>query len=123
MIWFVIILIIAFLAMYVYFSINVMHKLLTKITKLEEEVKELFENDDWCECSIQSLFISDKSLQDDLNNEYNLRMFDISKVWKKMDELNNDINRAKMRIGKLEQGEKPKIEPTDFGDGARIEEE
>lgn len=121
--WFVIILIIAFLAMYVYFSINVMHKLLTKITKLEEEVKELFENDDWCECSIQSLFISDKSLQDDLNNEYNLRMFDISKVWKKMDELNNDINRAKMRIGKLEQGEKPKIEPTDFGDGARIEEE
>lgn len=123
MIWFVIILIIAFLAMYVYFSMNVMCKLLNKITKLEEEVKELFENDDWCECSIQSLFISDKSLQDDLNNEYNLRMSDISKVWRKMDELNNDINRAKMRIGKLEQGEKPKIEPTDFGDGARIEEE
>ena len=123
MIWFLIVLVIIAMAADVYVSVTIMYKLLQKITKLEEDTKDLFENDDWCESSIQSLFMSDEAFKKELNNEYDLRMSDISKVWRKMDELNNDINRAKMRIGKLEQGELAKIEPIEFGDGARIDEE
>jgi peptidoglycan hydrolase CwlO-like protein len=96
MVWFLLILIIVFVAAYVYFSLMVATKLLTKILNLEKQVSDLFENDAWCEHEFKSLSKTTDELYDN-------HMTDISSVWKKMDELNNDINRAKMRIGKLEQ--------------------
>lgn len=96
MIWFFYILLLAFVAAYVYFSLQVATKLLTKILNLEKQVSDLFENDAWCENEFKSLSKTTDELYDN-------HMTDISSVWKKMDELNNDINRAKMRVGKLEQ--------------------
>lgn len=96
MVWFLLILIIVFVAAYVYFSLLVATKLLNRILTLEKQVTDLFENDDWCEKEF-------KSLSNTTDELYDNHMTDISAVWKKMDELNNDINRAKMRVGKLEQ--------------------
>lgn len=123
MIWLLIILIVAALAAYVYLSMKVAVRLLERIVNLENQVSELYDNDEWCEHSINSISLSNESFADDLEREFHSRMSDIAKVWKKMGELNNEINRTKMRVGKIEQGDTSKIEPAEFGDGARIEEE
>lgn len=103
MVWFLLILIIVFVAAYVYFSLLVATKLLTKILNLEKQVSDLFDNDEWCAQQIGDVSdVADDALSDSQDN-YKNYMTSVSNIWKKMDELNNDINRAKMRIGKLEQ--------------------
>ena len=103
MVWFILILIIVFVAAYVYFSLLVATKLLTKILNLEKQVSDLFDNDEWCAQQIGDVSdVADSALSDSQDNYQNY-MTSVSNIWKKMDELNNDINRAKMRIGKLEQ--------------------
>ena len=96
MIWFLLILIIAFVAVYVYFSLKVATKLLNRVLNLEKQVTDLFDNDEWCEKEFKALSKTTDELYDN-------HMTDMTAVWKKMDELSNDINRAKMRVGKLEQ--------------------
>lgn len=96
MVWFLLILIIAFVAVYVYFSLKVATKLLNRILNLEKQVTDLFDNDEWCEKEFKALSKTTDELYDN-------HMTDMTAVWKKMDELSNDINRAKMRVGKLEQ--------------------
>ena len=116
MIWFFYVLLIMFLVAYVYFSLKVATKLLNRILNLEKQVTDLFDNDEWCEKEFKAFSKTTDELYDN-------HMTDMTAVWKKMDELSNDINRAKMRIGKLEQGNNSKVEPIEFGDGARIDEE
>ena len=97
MIWLVL-LIILFLAVYVYFSIIIAAAIVKKLNNLESQVSELFENDEWCEKEIKET----NKTTDEL---YSVHMADSSKAWLKMDALNNEINRTKMRVGKLEQKE------------------
>lgn len=104
MIWFLYILLLAFVAAYVYFSLKVATRLLTKILNLEKQVSDLFDNDEWCARQIGDVSdIADDALANSQDN-YDKYMKTSSKIWQKIDELNNDINRAKMRVGKLEQG-------------------
>lgn len=105
MIWVYVILFTGVFAFYVWSSVTILARLLRKITNLDTKVSEfdksisdLFDNDDWCEKEIESL----SATSDELYDQY---MTSINNVWKKMDELSNDINRAKMRIGKIEQKE------------------
>ena len=104
MVWFLLILIIVFVAAYVYFSLLVATKLLTKILNLEKQVSDLFDNDEWCARQIGDVSdIADDALSDSQDN-YKNYMTSVANIWQKIDNLSNDINRAKMRIGKLEQG-------------------
>ena len=103
MIWLVL-LIILFFAVCVYFSIIIAAAVVKKLNNLEAQVSELFENDEWCEKEIKET----NKTTDEL---YSMHMTDSSKAWLKMDALNNEINRTKMRVGKLEQKEN-----TDVGD-------
>lgn len=104
MIWFFYILLIVFLAAYVYFSLKVATKLLTRILDLEKQVSDLFDNDEWCAQQIGDVSdVADSALENSQDN-YDKYMKTSSKIWQKIDNLSNDINRAKMRIGKLEQG-------------------
>lgn len=96
MTWFVIALIVVFIAVYVYFSVLIAAGMINKITNIEKQVADLYENDEWCENEIKAL----SKTSDDL---YSTHMVDTAAIWKKFDEQHNDINRAKMRIGKLEQ--------------------
>ena len=103
MVWFFYILLLAFVAAYVYFSIKVATRLLTKILNLEKQVSDLFENDEWCARQIGDVSdVADDALSDSQDN-YKNYMTSVANIWQKIDNLNNDINRAKMRIGKLEQ--------------------
>lgn len=104
MIWFLLILIIVFVAAYVYFSLKVATRLLTKILNLEKQVSDLFDNDEWCAQQIGDVSdVADDALSDSQDN-YKNYMTSVANIWQKIDNLSNDINRAKMRIGKLEQG-------------------
>ncbi len=104
MIWFFYILLIAFLAAYVYFSLKVATRLLTKILNLEKQVSDLFDNDEWCEKQIEEISGTAESALSDSQGNYKSYMRSVANIWQKIDNLSNDINRAKMRIGKLEQG-------------------
>lgn len=96
MIWFLIILIIVFLAVYVYFSIMITAGIIEKLNALEKKVSDLFDNDEWCEKELKEI----SKTTDEL---YSTHMKDISAAWLKMDNISNEINRTKMRVGKLEQ--------------------
>lgn len=103
MIWFFYILLLAFVAAYVYFSLKVATRLLTKILNLEKQVSDLFDNDEWCTQQIGDVSdVADDALSDSQDN-YKNYMTSVANIWQKIDNLSNDINRAKMRIGKLEQ--------------------
>ena len=96
MIWFLIILIIVFLAVYVYFSIIIAAGIVDKIKSIDQKISDLYENDEWCEKEIKEI----SKTTDEL---YSTHMKDISAAWLKIDNISNDINRTKMRVGKIEQ--------------------
>lgn len=103
MVWFLLILIIVFVAAYVYFSLLVATKLLTKILNLEKQVSDLFDNDEWCARQIGDVSDTAENALSDSQDNYKNYMTSVANIWQKIDNLSNDINRAKMRIGKLEQ--------------------
>lgn len=103
MIWFFYILLLAFVAAYVYFSLKVATRLLTKILNLEKQVSDLFENDAWCERQINDVSCTAENALSDSQDNYRNYMKSVANIWQKIDNLSNDINRTKMRVGKLEQ--------------------